>query len=63
MNRLEIFQKVYGTEHVFTVQELELLRQVTELIVKECANVVRHINCQGTDLGEIIERRMLGERL
>lgn len=63
MNRLEIFQKVYGTNHVFTVHELELLRQVTELVVIECANVVRHINCQGTDLGEIIERRMLGERL
>lgn len=63
MNRLEIFQKVYGTDHVFTIHELELLRQVTELVVIECANVVRHINCQGTDLGEIIERRMLGERL
>ena len=63
MNRLEIFQKVYGTDHVFTIHELELLRQVTELVVIECANVVRHINCQGTDLGEIIERRVLGERL
>jgi hypothetical protein len=63
LNRLEIFQKVYGTDHVFTIHELELLRQVTELVVIECANVVRHINCQGTDLGEIIERRMLGERL
>lgn len=36
MNRLEIFQKVYGADHVFTVQELERLRQVTELIVREC---------------------------
>ena len=36
MNRLEIFQKVYGTDHVFTVQELERLQQVTELIVREC---------------------------
>lgn len=63
MNRLEIFQKVYGTNHVFTVHELEFLRQVTELVVIECANVVRHIDCQGTDLGTIIERRVLGERL
>jgi len=63
LNRLEIFQKVYGTDHVFTIHELELLRQVTELVVIECANIVRHINCQGTDLGTIIERRMLGERL
>ena len=39
MNRLEIFQKVYGTDHVFTAQELERLRQVAELIVEECANV------------------------
>jgi hypothetical protein len=37
MNRLEIFQQVYGTDHVFTVQELERLQQVTELIVRECA--------------------------
>lgn len=36
MNRLEIFQQVYGTDYVFTVKELERLRQVTELIVKEC---------------------------
>ena len=63
MNRVEIFQKVYGTNHVFTVHELEFLRQVTELVVIECANVVRHIDCQGTDLGTIIERRVLGERL
>ena len=63
MNRLEILQKVYGTNHVSTAHELELLRQVTELVVIECANVVRHIDCQGTDLGTIIERRMLGERL
>ena len=34
-----------------------------ELVVKECADVVRHINCQGTDLGQIIERKVLGERL
>ena len=40
MNRLEIFQQVYGTDHVFTVQELEQLRQVTELIVRECIGVV-----------------------
>ncbi len=40
MNRLEIFQKVYGTDHVFTAQELERLRQVTELIVRECARQV-----------------------
>jgi len=40
MNRLEIFQKVYGTDHVFTAQELERLRQVAELIVRECANVI-----------------------
>ena len=39
MNRLEIFQKVYGADYVFTTQELEHLRQVTELIVLECANV------------------------
>ena len=36
MNRLEIFQQVYGTDYVFTVKEIERLRQVTELIVREC---------------------------
>jgi hypothetical protein len=40
MNRLEIFQKVYGTDHVFTAQELERLGQVAELIVKECADFI-----------------------
>ena len=40
MNRLEIFQKVYGTDHVFTAQELERLRQVAELIVRECAKAI-----------------------
>ena len=38
MNRLEIFQKVYGADHVFTTQELERLQQVAELIVRECAD-------------------------
>ena len=36
---LEIFQKVYGTDHVFTAQELERLRQVTELIVGEGSKI------------------------
>ncbi len=40
MNRLEIFQKVYGTDHVFTAQELERLRQVAELIVLECVSAI-----------------------
>jgi len=39
------------------------LEKFAALIVQECANVVRHINSQGTDLGTIIERRVLGERL
>ena len=41
MNRLEIFQKVYGADHVFTIQELERLRQVTELIVRECVSMAK----------------------
>lgn len=42
MNCLEIFQKVYGTNHVFTIQELEHLRQVTEMIIRECADIAKH---------------------
>jgi hypothetical protein len=42
MNRLEIFQQVYGTDYVFTVKELERLRQVTEFIVSECADIAKH---------------------
>ena len=36
MTRIEIFQKVYGNDHVFTIQEMERLCQLTELIVWEC---------------------------
>jgi hypothetical protein len=42
MNRLEIFQKVYGTDYVFTVRELEQLCQLSDLIIGEC---VRSVNC------------------
>lgn len=35
MNHLEIFQEVYGKDHVFTVTELMRLQKVAELIVKE----------------------------
>ena len=44
MNRLEIFQKVYGTDHVFTAQELERLRQVAELIVRECIDCLKPLS-------------------
>lgn len=35
MNRLEIFQEVYGKDYVFTETELSQLQQVAELIVRE----------------------------
>ena len=41
MNRIQIFQQVYGDDYVFTAKELERLRQVSELIVRECAEVAR----------------------
>ena len=36
MNRLEIFQEVYGKDYMFTETELSRLHQVAELIVREC---------------------------
>ena len=40
MNRMEIFQEVYGKDYVFTETELSQLLQVAELIVRECAPIV-----------------------
>ena len=40
MNRMEIFQEVYGKDYVFTETELSQLLQVAELIVRECASIV-----------------------
>ena len=41
MNRLEIFQEVYGKDYMFTETELSRLHQVAELIVRECANMAK----------------------
>ena len=41
MNKLEIFQEVYGKDYVFTETELSRLLRIAELIVREC---VRHFN-------------------
>jgi len=40
MNKLEIFQEVYGKDYVFTETELSRLQRVAELIVRECARQV-----------------------
>jgi hypothetical protein len=37
MNKLEIFQEVYGKDYVFTETELSRLLRIAELIVRECA--------------------------
>ena len=50
MNRMEIFQKVYGKDYVFTVIELDRLQRVAELIVQECASIV-YRTCQDGDAG------------
>jgi hypothetical protein len=39
MNKLEIFQEVYGKDYVFTETELSRLLKVTELIVRECVSI------------------------
>ena len=36
MNKLEIFQEVYGKDYVFTETELSRLLRIAELIVQEC---------------------------
>jgi len=36
MNKLEIFQEVYGKDYVFTETELSRLLRIAELIVREC---------------------------
>jgi len=56
LNRLEIFQKVYGADYVFNAKELERLRQVAELIVRECAEIAGcngHVS--GFALGDLIK--------
>ena len=40
MNRLEIFQEVYGKSYRFTETELSRLQQVAELIVRECVDKI-----------------------
>lgn len=40
MNRLEIFQEVYGKDYMFTETELSRLHQVAELIVRECVEKI-----------------------
>jgi len=49
MNKLEIFQEVYGKDYVFTQTELSRLLRVTELIVGETCNVLMgmHENANG----------------
>jgi len=49
LNRLEIFQRVYGAEHVFKAKELERLRQVAELIVQECIRLCDQVDFVGAD--------------
>ena len=48
MNRMEIFQEVYGKDYVFTETELSQLLQVAELIVRECASIVYN-TCEDGD--------------
>ena len=49
MNRLEIFQEVYGKNYMFTETELSRLHQVAELIVREsCYKLMEmHENVSG----------------
>jgi hypothetical protein len=61
-NRIQELMKQANLQPYYDSQEKDI-EKFALLIVQECADIVRHINCQGTDLGTIIERRVLGERL
>lgn len=50
MNRLEIFQEVYGKDYVFTETELSRLHQVAELIVKEGDRAMKEITDEEYEL-------------
>ena len=50
MNRMEIFQEVYGKDYVFTETELIQLLKVAELIVREFASIVYN-TCEDGDAG------------
>jgi hypothetical protein len=50
MNRLEIFQEVYGKDYMFTETELSRLHQVAELIVKEGDRAMKEITDEEYDL-------------
>jgi hypothetical protein len=57
MNKLEIFQAVYGKDYAFTETELSRLLKVTELIVRECAGLCS-IAAPGRDAEDIEEAIM-----
>jgi hypothetical protein len=41
MNKLEIFQEVYGKDYVFTETELSRLLRIAELVVRESVEVMK----------------------
>jgi len=61
-NEKHYLERVHNRE--ITLDEYQEIydKKFAELIVQECADVVRHIDCQGDgNLGQVIERKMLGE--
>ena len=49
MNKLEIFQEVYGKDYVFTETELSRLLRIAELIVRECMDICEDFGDKGID--------------
>jgi len=60
MNKLEIFQEVYGKGYAFTETELSRLLGVTELIVQECADLVEveygQSEVTGSEIARVLKR-------
>jgi hypothetical protein len=61
MNKLEIFQEVYGKDYVFTVTELSRLQRVAELIVKECINICENGYLKG--IGQTYQGDVFAEEI
>ena len=61
-DELAHLERVHNRLYSFTEGREIYNQKFAELIVEECADVVRHIDCQGGgNLGQVIECKILGE--
>ena len=61
-DELAHLERVHNRLYSFTEGREIYNQKFAELLIRECADVVRHIDCQGGgNLGQVIERKILGE--